>query len=124
MDLITIEEFQAHIQQTAAFSDSYLASAQAAITDASETVLAECERTTWATPPASVALIVKRLAARLFTNPQQRVSYSGPEGLNYTGGPVRLLTDDEREQLAQYKASRRRVGSITMARAPWSTPAS
>lgn len=120
MGLITVDEFQAHIQQSAAFSGTYLESAEAAIEDASAVVLVECERTAaWVTTPTDVKLVVKRLAARLFTNPQQRVSYTGPEGLNFSGGPVRLLTDDERDALAPYKASRKRVGAIRMGVAAW-----
>ena len=85
-----------------------------------------CERFTnpWTaqTVPVGVKLIVKRIAARLFTNPQQRSSYTGPDGLNYSGGPVRLLTDDEREGLDPYKPSKKKVGTVRMAAAPWMVP--
>ena len=50
----------------------------------------------------SVRKVAKRLAVRLFTNPQERASYAGPEGLSYQISPntsARILTADEREQL-------------------------
>lgn len=121
--LITISDLQLHLQQTANFSETITAAANADIEDASAAVLAYCERTpsawTAETVPAGVALVVKRVAGRLLTNPQQRSSYSGPDGLTYTGGPVRLLTDDEREQLDPYKASKVRVGSMRLGVASW-----
>lgn len=42
-----------------------------------------------------------RIAARLWTNPDSRTSYTGPESLNYSSTPdlVRLLTADERAML-------------------------
>jgi hypothetical protein len=46
--------------------------------------------------------VAVRIAARLWTNPDSRTSYNGPEALNYTSTPdlVRLLTADERDMLA------------------------
>lgn len=46
--------------------------------------------------------VCKRLAAQHFTNPEQRQSYAGPEGLSYTGSPLlvgRLLTEADRVML-------------------------
>ncbi len=126
MGLISLNDLQAHLQQTTTFSEKTQASALAAIEDASGAVLQFCERTsdswTESTAPAAAQLVTKRLAARIYTNPQQRTSYAGPEGLNYQGGPVRLLTDDEREMLTPLKASTVRVGSIRMGVAPWMLP--
>ncbi len=123
MGLITTAELQLHLQQTTGLSEFYADVADLAIELASGTVLAYCHRTDspWyaTTCPGAVRLVTTRLAARLFTNPQQRTSYSGPEGLNYAGGPVRLLTDDEREMLDIYRPEERTVGTITMTVAPW-----
>ena len=46
--------------------------------------------------------IAVRIAAQHFTNPDQRQSYSGPEGLSYTGSPQlvgRIMTDADRKSL-------------------------
>lgn len=45
--------------------------------------------------------VAVRIAARLWTNPDSRTSFSGPEALNYQSTPdlVRLLTADERAML-------------------------
>lgn len=45
--------------------------------------------------------VAVRIAARLWTNPDARTSYTGPEALNYSSTPdlVRLLTADERAML-------------------------
>ncbi len=123
MGLITTTELQLHLQQTTDLSPFYADVAELAIELASDAVLAYCHRTgsPWyaTTCPGAVRLVATRLAARLFTNPQQRTSYSGPEGLNYAGGPVRLLTDDEREMLAIYRSEDRTVGTINLTVAPW-----
>lgn len=124
--LITLPEFQAHLQRKTDFTADITASAEAAITDASGLVngYENLSANAWtdATCPDGVKAVVKRVAARLFTNPDQRTSYTGPEGLNYAGGPVRLLTDDEREQLNPFVARRSRVGMIRVSPAPWSVP--
>ena len=124
--IITLEDLQLHLQQTTTYSAFLTSSANADIDDAEAAVHAYCERFTnpWTalTVPVGVVLIIKRVAARLVTNPQQRSSYSGPDGLTYSGGPVRLLTDDEREALDPYKASRKKVGSIRTGIAAWMTP--
>ncbi|MBI1377247.1 MAG: hypothetical protein GC157_07175 [Frankiales bacterium] len=126
MGLITEPELQTHIRQVTTWSPTIQASAAAAIEDASGLVLEYCEwlETPWtdATAPASAKLVVKRLAARLFDNPQQRVSYTGPEGLNYSGGPVRLLTDDEKATLDRLDPRRVAVGTIGLALPAWTVP--
>jgi hypothetical protein len=45
--------------------------------------------------------VAVRIAARLWTNPDSRTSFTGPEALNYQSTPdlVRLLTADERAML-------------------------
>lgn len=128
MALITISELEAHLQQSLAFSTNSAEEAQAAIDDASAAVNGYKNLAShgWdaTTCPASVKLVVKRVAGRLLTNPQQRTSYTGPDGLNYAGGPVRLLTDDEREQLDAWAPRKSKVGMIRMTAAPWSVPQS
>lgn len=123
MSIVTVDDLQRHLQQTVTFSEFHMGVAQQCLDDAEGAVLTYCERegNPWTadTCPRGVFLIIERVAGRLLTNPQQRTSYSGPDGLNYTGGPVRLLTDDEREMLNPYKASRKRVGSIRMGIATW-----
>ena len=50
---------------------------------------------------AAAKAVAVRIAARLWTNPDARTSYTGPEALNYSSTPdlVRLLTADERAML-------------------------
>ena len=50
---------------------------------------------------AAAKAVAVRIAARLWTNPDSRTSYTGPEALNYSSTPdlVRLLTADERAML-------------------------
>lgn len=125
MALITVSDLEAHLQQNMV-GEASLASAEAAIDDASAAVngYKNLAAHGWdvTTCPASVKLVVKRVAGRLLTNPQQRTSYTGPDGLNYAGGPVRLLTDDEREQLDGWVPRKSNVGMIRMTAAPWSVP--
>ena len=119
--IVTKADLELHLQQT--IGASLADAAEACLQDAQDAAMNHCERIddpwTSETMPLGVALIIKRVAARLFTNPQQRSSYTGPDGLNYTGGPVRLLTDDEREQLNAYKTSSKHVGSIRLGVAAW-----
>jgi hypothetical protein len=126
MAILTLADLEATIQQTVIGEQEEL-NAQSAIDDASAIVNAYCERVAdpWddSTAPLAAVVVAKRLASRLYLNPQQRTSYSGPEGLTFTGTPVRLLTDDEREALDRLRASRRRVGSVRLAGPAWDTPA-
>lgn len=119
--IVTKADLELHLQQ--AIGAPLVDAAEACLQDAQDAAMNYCERAddpwTSLTIPMGVALIIKRVAGRLLTNPQQRSSYSGPDGLNYTGGPVRLLTDDEREQLDPYKASKVRVGSMRLGVASW-----
>ena len=46
--------------------------------------------------------VAVRVAAQWFTNPQDRGSYSGPEGLSFTGSPMvvgKTLTEADRVEL-------------------------
>lgn len=125
MPVLTLADLEATIQQTLS-SEFDTTNAQSAIDDASAIVNWYCERSEapWnaATVPGSAHVVAKRLAARLFLNPAQRTSYSGPEGLTFTGSSVRLLTDDERETLDRLRPSTRRVGAIRLATPVWDTP--
>jgi hypothetical protein len=124
--IITVAELQLHLQQTVALNDFYADVAELSVELASGAVLSYCHRLTrpWysTNAPAPVKLVALRLAARLFTNPQQRTSYAGPEGLNYSGGPVRLFTDDEREILNEFRGEDRTVGTIGLSLASWQKP--
>lgn len=126
MGLITPDELHAYMQQTTDWSATMQASAIGAIEDASGVVLGRCTwlETPWTseTAPAGVKTVVKRLAARLLQNPQQRTSYTGPDGLSFSGGPVRLLTDDERDALDQLDPRRTFVGSIRAGLPAWTVP--
>ena len=62
--------------------------------------------TTEYTVSASDLLIVKaialRIAAQWFTNPEDRASYAGPEGLSYTASPQmlsRIMSEADRRTL-------------------------
>lgn len=106
-DLITVPELQAHLQRKTGFSADILLSAESAIADATSIVSVyirtDVSALTAPTTPQwkidAAKGVCKRVAGRIFTNPDQRTSYTGPDGLNYSGGPVRVLTDDERAQL-------------------------
>lgn len=119
--IVSKAALELHLQQT--IGATLVTAAEACLQDAQDAAMDYCERVddpwTSVTIPMGVALIIKRIAGRLFTNPQQRTSYSGPDGLNYTGGPARILTDDEREQLDPYKVSKKRVGSMRLGVAAW-----
>lgn len=120
--LLSVEELASHIQQT--IPDALWGSAEDACDDATTLIRAHlksdlADLAGWRLDAAK--LVAKRSAARFFTNPAQRTSYSGPEGLAYQGGPVRLLTDDEKATLDTLRVVR--VGAIRMGVAPWMTPA-
>lgn len=122
--LLSVDELARHLQQT--IPDTLWVSAEDACDDAATLIRAHlrsdlADLAGWRLDSAK--LVAKRSAARFFTNPQQRTSYSGPEGLSYQGGPVRLLTDDEKAILDGLKGDSVAVGTISMAVAPWMTPA-
>lgn len=59
----------------------------------------------YATIPDAVRLVALRIAARIFKNPQGRVSYSA-DNLQYQGAPdvsPRILTGDEMSMLRRYR---------------------
>lgn len=122
MAILTIQELADHLQMSIV-GDIPEAAAQAAIEDASAVVINFCGRVSqpWdeATGPEAVKAVAKRLAARIYENPAQRTSYAGPDGLTFSGGPVRLLTDDEREQLMMFRRRSSKVGHIASPSAPW-----
>lgn len=125
MAIVTPEELSLFLQ-TSITSESNTAAAEQAANLASGAVNAYCGRhqSPWDvdTAPAPVKLVALRLAARLYENPTQRTAYSGPEGLSFSGSPVRILTDDEREALGEFRARHKRVGSFRMTAAAWSVP--
>jgi hypothetical protein len=120
MSIITVAELQISLQQTVTFSDFHTEVAQQCCDLASAEVVLFCPKGADWTPetaPLSAKLVALRLAGRLMTNPQQRTSYSGPEGLNYSGGPVRLLTDDEKKSLMRLNGNG--IKSVKMTGRRW-----
>lgn len=120
--MITVAEMQKLLQMTVKWRADQQDSAEQAIEWASARVMSYCGRTTWASPPTAVKTVVARMALVMFTNPQMRTSYQA-ENLSYQGGLVRLLTDEDRAILDNYRPRAVRVGSARMGVAAWMTPA-
>ena len=112
--LLTRSHLEAHLQRTIAAADQ--ASADAACDYAIalvEDVLGfdVCSTTfttgTTTTRPSATDVtlargIAVRIAAQWFTNPQDRQSYAGPEGLSYTASPMmlsKLMSEADRRTL-------------------------
>lgn len=114
--LIEVADLEAHMGRSIAQDD--LAIALEAIRSASGAVLHAAGRETpWpdGAMPEIARTICLRCAQRMLTNPEQRQSFAGPEGLSFSGSPVRILTQEERDDLAQYGPKVRRGGVIAMA---------
>ena len=104
-DLITVSELAVYMQRTLAVDNP---AALAAIADVTADINVFCRQdVTTAThlQPWQIAAaksVCKRAAARVMTNPDQRASFSGPDGLTYSGAgdiPGRILTGDEKLML-------------------------
>lgn len=101
----TVDELGVELQQSIPASKHD--AAQSACSDAMVCALSylgqvDDPETLGANGIAVVRKVAKRIAVRFFTNPQDRASYSGPDGLSYTMSPnvsARILTQDERDQL-------------------------
>lgn len=115
--LVTPADLAASIQQEipsapapqAAHADEAIRAASAAVRRA-----AGQPDDAWPTPelvPEIARTICLRAASRLFLNPQQRTSFAGPNGLTWSGSPTRILTEEERADLAP-SPSRLRMGTI------------
>lgn len=120
MSIITVAELQLSLQQTVTLSEFHTQVAQQCCDLASAEVILYCPKgSAWTeeTAPLAAKLVALRLAGRLMANPQQRTSYTGPEGLNYSGGPVRLLTDDEKKSLTRLNGNG--IKSVKMTGRRW-----
>lgn len=101
---ITVRDLAEHLRTTIAEAD--LPAATAICAAASAVVRARCNATLLAAATDDqlevARLVMTRVAGRMFNNPNDRTAYSGPEGLAFSpiATSVRVLTDDEREQLA------------------------
>lgn len=123
MTILTVDGLRSATQDKIT-SDESIAYAESAIADAEGVVIElACGRSLddWDanTIPSGILAIIKRIAASLYKNPQQRTSYTGPDGLNYNGGAVRLLSDSDRELCGRFDPQKTHVGSMRLAVASW-----
>ncbi len=106
--LLSLADLEAYLHRSILTSDQ--AAALDAITFAVATVVDvigfdPAETTDYVVSASDVELargVAVRVAAQHFTNPEQRQSYAGPEGLSYTGSPQlvgRIMTDADRKCL-------------------------
>ena len=106
--LVTVTDLENHLHRTISTKDD--PAAQAAVDFAAalveDVVGFDVVTTTEYTVSASDLLIVKaialRIAAQWFTNPEDRASYAGPEGLSYTASPQmlsRIMSEADRRTL-------------------------
>lgn len=106
--LLSVADLSAYLHRTVAASDQD--AAVDAVTFAVATVVDTvgfdpAETTDHEVAQSDIDLargVAVRVAAQHFTNPEQRQSYSGAEGLSYTGSPQlvgRIMTDADRKCL-------------------------
>lgn len=115
--LVTVTDLETHLHRTIAVKDDD--SAQAAVDFATALVVDvigfDPATTTDYTVADSDLLVAKavalRIAAQWFTNPEDRASYAGPEGLSYTASPQMLSK-------IMSEADRRTLVSVQMRYAP------
>lgn len=107
--LVTADELGQHMGR--AIAEDAQADADEAIKAASAAVNHAAQRTgddAWTadTVPGIARLTCLRSAARLLNNPEQRTTYTGPEGLSYSGSPSSILSKEERGDLAAFRLDR------------------
>lgn len=106
--LLTVAHLEDYLHRTIATKDD--PAAQAAVDYATalvvDTVGFDVARTTaYDVDPSDVQVvrgIALRIAAQWFTNPEDRASYAGPEGLSYTASPQmlsRIMSEADRRTL-------------------------
>lgn len=115
--LVSVVELGQHIGKT--IGSDTVADAEEAIRAASAAVNHAASRhgeTAWTqdTVPGIARLICLRCASRLLTNPEQRTTFNGPDGLSFAGSPTRILTQEEREDLAPFRSDRSDMQAIRM----------
>lgn len=114
--LVDKADLEVHMGRLIADDDEAIA--LEAIRSASGAVLHAAGReTAWpdGAMPEIARTICLRCAQRMLTNPEQRQSFAGPDGLSFSGSPTRILTQEERDDLAQYGPRVRRGRAIVMA---------
>ena len=105
--LLTVTDLETHLHRTISATDDV--AAQAAVTFAAALVYDvlgfDLIDTDYAVSDVDVDLargVAVRAAAQHFTNPEDRQSYAGPEGLSYTSSPQmlsRLMSEADRRTL-------------------------
>lgn len=93
--LLTVTHLETHLHRTISSTDDL--AAQAAVTFAvalvTDVIGFDVTDTDYAVTDADVRLVRAigvRVAAQWFTNPEDRQSFAGPEGLSYTSSPQML----------------------------------
>lgn len=113
MALLTISDLQLQLQRTVRQADQ--AAAQACIDAVSAAVIVELgsDPATWYDADAADLALIKavacRAAATWFTNPEDRASFSGPEGMAWTPAPnllARIISPDDLDKLMRVKLKR------------------
>ena len=114
--LVTVTDLENHLHRTIATKDDD--SAQAAVDFATALVwdvvgfdVTDTDYTVTDNDVAIVKAVALRIAAQWFTNPEDRASYAGPEGLSYTASPQMLSK-------IMSEADRRTLLSVQMRYAP------
>lgn len=105
--LLTVTDLETHLHRTISATDD--PAAAAAVTFATALVTDVCGFDlidgAYAVTDSDIDLargVAVRIAAQHFTNPEDRQSYAGPEGLSYTSSPQmlsRLMSEADRRTL-------------------------
>lgn len=114
--LLTVTDLEAHLHRSVGSKDR--ASAQAAVDYAValvwDTIGFDVTDTDYTVAEADLVVVravAVRIAAQWFTNPEDRASYSGPEGMSYTASPQMLSK-------IMSEADRRTLVSVQLRYAP------
>lgn len=105
--LLTVTDLETHLHRTISATDDPAAQgavtfATALVTDAVGFDLIDGDYTVSAADIDLARGVAVRIAAQHFTNPEDRQSYSGPEGLSFTASPQmlsRLMSEADRRTL-------------------------
>ena len=105
--LLTVTDLETHLHRTISATDDPAALAAvtfatALVTDAVGFDLIDGDYTVSAADLDLARGVAVRIAAQHFTNPEDRQSYSGPEGLSFTASPQmlsRLMSEADRRTL-------------------------
>ena len=105
--LLTVTDLETHLHRTISATDDPSAAAAvtfatALVTDAVGFDLIDGDYAVSASDLDLARGVAVRIAAQHFTNPEDRQSYSGPEGLSFTASPQmlsRLMSEADRRTL-------------------------